>query len=1267
MDNYFSIIIAQLQKSSAVLLILIVCLSGVCASHAQAPLGNNPNFTSIKITAEQSVGEIVGITQDYKGFIWIVGSAGVSRYDGYRFHTYPAEWNPLGESFLSDIYEDSYNDLWISSPIEGVARLDRLTDTFVTYTYEAPGKNTPTQNRYERIYEDDNQELWFVGLGGVTKFDRKHNKLVRFLQNDPIAEEPIHDMVQVQENIYLFATYEGLFLWSKDKKTVKQLLPNGRPDGLPSRIVRTLDKDSKGRIWIGHGTGLSQFIFETESFININLKNTIAGRQGVSVWHMFIDDQDIIWLGTDGNGLGYYDPNTMQSGHYTKSVLPTSLGTTVVRSILKDKLGDLWIGGYPSGLYHYDGSNNFISLYSNFIRDKNDRFKNQTWAFVQDPKGNLWLGMDSLGLVYFDREKITFKQTFDDFDFSDKGFPFSILSLHLDDRDNLWMGSWEQGVSRLNIKTKQYTHYIPAENALKGFPAKSVWNITQTENGDVYFGTMASGLLRYKYSTDQFEQISHDPNNPNSLNDHTVWSILEHKNGDLWLATNKGINIFNPRNQQFQHLVHDPTNPKSLSSDRVMSFLQDSQERVWVATLKGGINLYDPDTNTFSQFKSENGLISDDTKTVVEDNNGLLWISTNKGISSLNPQTREVNNYTSKNWLQHGEFSHGSRFKLQDGTIAFGGAYGFNIITPESVATNQYEPPLYLTELTVLNTPIFARDKNPTIDKDILEAKRITLTHKDSMLSLVFTGLSYRVYSENQYQYKLLGFDSTWNTTRGETKAVYTRLGAGKYQFAVKAANNNNIWGEETVLAEIIVLPAPWLTWWAYCLYILILASLIAWYVAAQKNRIQRAEHLNKKLIELDKLKDDFLANTSHELRTPLNGIIGIAESMQEGVSGHLSRDITQRLSMIVSCSRRLERMINNILDFAKVQKADFSLERECSYVYTLLLDVFTEINSTAKSGQVHLYNRLSKKLPPVYCDIMRTQQIFYNLLSNALKFTEQGSITITAHSDQKFVYVQVQDTGIGISEERRGDLFSSFTQLSDSGVYTKSGIGLSLTMTKYFVELQGGTLTVESTEGEGSTFKVSLPLASSKQLSDYPSLNDEYTARLRQEVFQQAQNHKKRQPNPNKSREMKIPASFPPNYKEDNDHQHILVVDDEAINRMVLREMLLKQGYVVYEASNGHEFVEAINKGYRFDLVLLDIMMPKLSGMEACKQVRELYSPVELPIIFVSAKSQVSDVVECFNNNGNDYLSKPVNREELLARVEAQLKITKRFRSFIA
>lgn len=1267
MDNYLSIIIAQLQKSSVALLILIVFLSGVCACHAQAPLGNNPNFTSVKITAEQSVGEIVGITQDYKGFIWIVGSAGVSRYDGYRFHTYPAEWNPLGESFLSDIYEDSYNELWISSPTEGVARLDRLTDTFITYTYNAAEKNTHVQNRYERIYEDDNRVLWFVGLGGVTQFDRQNNKLVRFLDDTPIAEKVIYDMLQIAPNEYIFATNDGIYKWHKVTSTLQHIPPSDGANRLPSSIVRVLGKDSHGNIWVGHGNGLSQFYPASNTFSNIQIRNDIEGRTGISIWYMFIAPDDTVWLGTDGNGLVYYNPANETYGKYTKNNLSTSLGTTVVRSIYKDNLGDMWIGGYPTGLYHYDKSNNFVSLYSDFIRDPNDVFKNQVWAFVEDKNNNLWLGVDSLGLVYYDRKEAAFRREFEGIDLNDKNIPFSILSLFLDDKNNLWMGSWEQGISRFNLDTKSLTHFNPQTDTNTAFPANSVWEIYQSSNGNIYFGTMSNGLIRFDGKDDKFTQFRSDESNPNSIIDNTVWSILEDNTGKLWLATNEGISLFDPTSNTFKSIVHDPQNPESLASDRVMSFLQDSQNRIWVCTLKGGVNLFDPENNSFTHIQEKDGLISNDVKTIVEDNKGTMWISTNKGVSSYNPATGAIINYTEKNWLQKGEFSHGSSLKLQDGKIAFGGAFGFNIINPDLVSSNLYKPPLHLTELIVLNTPILARTKNPIIEKDILETDKITLNHKDSMISLFFTGLNYRVYQENKYQYKLLGFDKTWHYSRGETKAVYTRLGAGNYQFVVKAANNNDIWGEETILANIVVLPAPWLTWWAFGLYAVIIASLIAWYVAAQKDKIKRAEQLNKKLLELDKLKDDFLANTSHELRTPLNGIIGIAESMQEGVSGQLSRDVSQRLSMIVSCSRRLERMINNILDFAKVQKADFSLERECSYVYTLLMDVFTEVNSTAKSGQVHLYNRLSKKLPPVYCDVMRTQQIFYNLLSNALKFTEHGSVTITAHNDQKFVYVQVQDTGIGISEERRGELFSSFTQLSDSGAYTKSGIGLSLTMTKYFVELQGGTLTVESTEGKGSKFHVSLPLASKKQLSSYPTLNDEYTARLRQEVFQQAQNHKKRLPTPNQSREMKIPASFPPNYKKEKEHQHILVVDDEAINRMVLREMLLKQGYVVYEASNGQEFVEAINKGYRFDLVLLDIMMPKLSGMEACKQVREFYSPVELPIIFVSAKSQASDVVECFNNNGNDYLSKPVNREELLARVEAQLKITKRFRSFIA
>lgn len=1231
-------------------------------TNTSAPLGPTPNFFSIPIKTDESVGEIMGITQDHKGFLWLAGSAGIARYDGYRFHTYPSPINELGDAYINDVYEDSLDGLWIAAADGGVARLNRDTDVFETY--RVPQETS--QQRFEKIYEDQQNNLWFAGSRGVARYDRNQDKLIRYLDTSPLKDEIALDMIQTETDQYLLASRNGIFLWHRQTNELEHFIPDtDQPGSLPNPVVRAFSKDNNGEIWIGHEQGLCRFNRQTKTFESVVIEHAVKERKRVSIWRMFTDKKGILWLGTDGNGVMYFNPESGEFGSYTKNVMPSSLNTTVVRSIYEDNLGDLWIGGYPAGLFHYNQSNNFFSIYSNFIRDQQDIYKNQTWAFVEDHMGNLWLGVDSLGLVYFDRKKHTFKQSYQGFEFSDKGFPYSALSLLLDSKGHLWIGSWAQGVSRFNLKTKEYKHYNPNASGGSPFIGESVWDIMESQNGDIYFATMNNGLVRYRYTDDEFRNVRNSPDNPNSLINNSVWSLLEADDGLIWLATFGGINLYDPKTNQFQLYDNDPDIPKSLSSNRVLSLFEDSQKRIWAGTIGGGLNLFHAENNSFTHIQVFDGLLSNDVQAITEDNQGLLWITTNKGISSLNPKTLDIQNYTDKNWLQNGEFVHNAQLKLQNGDIAFGGINGFNILRPNEVTSNTYVPPVYLTELVVLNTPITATEKNTVIQKDIVEADKIYLSHEDSMVSLTFSALSYRVYDDNQYRYKLVGFDKDWRIIPDNNKAIYTRLDAGKYQFMVMASNNDKVWTKAIHLADIVIKPPPWRTWWAYGIYLSIMLYIVSWYEIAQKIKMKNARELNDKLIELDRLKDSFLANTSHELRTPLNGILGITQALQDGPIGIHSDSTRQSLAMIASCGRRLERLINNLLDFSKSKTGDLSLDLTCVNSGKLVEEILPECQSIIVNDQVTISNTIPTDIAPMFCDATRTKHIIYNLIANGIKFTERGSIKISASVTNTEVSVSVKDTGVGIAKERLSQLYTSFTQLTESGIHTQSGTGLGLAMAKYFVEAQGGQLSVATKLGMGSTFTVTLPRATEQQLAEHPvaQTQEAYPISPVRPLPPPSEDDLPIEKATGDSNARVLTAFYPQSYVKEKNYPRILVVDDEVINRMVLREIILKHNFIVYEAVNGQEVLDTINGGFMCDLILMDIMMPKLSGLEACKAIRKKYSPPELPIIFISAKSQTRDVVECFNINGNDFLSKPVNRDELLSRINAQLQLSKEYR----
>jgi two-component system sensor histidine kinase ChiS len=1256
-------------KLSGLIILAMVHIGWPSYAFASAPrpLGSTPNFSRVDINPAESVGEVLAITQDSKGFIWFAGRSGLARYDGYRLHTYRTRLDDptaLGHNYLTDVFEDSYGELWIATFGGGVARLNRKYDNFHTYRYQdQPGKIN--NQRFDQIYEDVQKNLWIVGSGGVAVYDREGDKFERHLDNSPELTDSILEMVQVTEDEYLFVTEKGIYIWNRSKNALEKHVPeNGNSNNLPLSLTRSSLKDSQGNIWIGHEKGLYRFDPNSRSFESVPLQNAVTGNGGVAVWKIIEDRNGILWIATDGNGLMYYDLKSKTLGHYTKTTSPTSLGAPVVRTVFEDRVGDLWVSTFPTGIYYYDRTNNYFSYYSNFIKNQSDIYANNVWAFSEDVHNNLWLGVDKKGLVYFDRKSNSFSQTYEGFDFSGQGFPNTVLSLLQDSRGNLWAGTWTQGVTRFNLKTKAYTHFNPNISEGKRFTGDSVWSMLESQNGDIYFGTMNQGFTRYNYATDSFQNFRNHLNGNKSPSNNAAWSLREAQDGRIWIGTNGGVNVFDPATELFEFYKNEIGNPKSLSGNIVSYIYEDTKGRIWLCTLGGGLNLFHPEDRTFTHIRAADGLKDDEVHSMVEDNSGILWMGNTSGITAFDPENFTFTTYSDKNWLQNGEFSHGSVLRLNSGELAFGGANGFNIFNPQNISSNDYKPPIYFTELEILNQTIRFDTKIKTINKDIVEANTITLTHDDPMFAISFTALNYRVYADNLYRYKLVGFDKDWHKDSTTNKAIYTHMDPGRYQFVVMASNNNRIWSAQQKSIDIVVLPAPWRTWWAYCIYIGSILSLIAWFLVVQRNKYEHEKHLNAKLMELDKLKDDFMANTSHELRTPINGIIGTVQALQEGSAGAQSEQALNSLDVILACGRRLERLINDILDFSKSKNS--LLQVDCTSVKLALLieDAINECIPTIEQNSLEIHNTITLDLPPAFCDPKRTRQIFFNLIANAIKFTEAGTITISASESEKFISILVTDTGVGIAAENLSQLYKSFTQLTDSGVRTKSGTGLGLALAKYFIDAQGGQLDVESTPGVGSTFKVTLPKATAQQITNASSAPAEpFTGpQIVKHAKPDTRDHTIVQ-SPNAFGPPTLPVFYPNDYSPNQTYNKILVVDDETLNRMILRHILLKECYVVYEAGNGYEVIEALDRGFHCDLILLDIMMPKMSGTEACRRIRTQYSIQELPVIFVSAKSQTRDLVECFELDGNDFVSKPVNRDELISRVHAQLKLQSAYR----
>ena len=1222
-------------------------------------------FGRISVEDGLSQNAVNCICQDSKGFLWFGTQDGLNRYDGYNFIIYkhdPQDQSTLSDNFISDILEDRAGILWIGTQSGGLNRFDRNSGRFIRYTSNSDNSHGLGHNRVNAIYEDQAGILWIGTFSGLNAYDHKNERFTLYT-HDP-----------------------------------------ANPFSLSCNQVTAIYEDRTGVLWIGtEGGGLNRFDRKDGRFVNFVHDAADLHSLGNNYINCIFEDRSgILWCGTEGGGLNGFDKESGQFTRYTyREGDPSSLSNDKVHTIYEDRSGTLWIGTWGGGLNRFDkgrksftryihdtanlhtlSNNTVIAIFEdqsqllwigtmggglNTFNRKSERFavirhdatrsqslsNNMVVAFHEDRSGALWIGTWGGGLDRFDRKKGRFTHFT-----HDPANPNSLShnwvnTIHEDRFGILWVGTIGGGLNALDRERRRFTHYYPS-NDPGSISHDKIITLYEDQAGVLWIGTHGGGLNAYDRKNRRFTHYTHDPLKSDSLSHDSIISIHEDRFGLLWIGTwGGGLNSFDRKSGHFTRYTHDAENFLSLSHNSVTSIYEDRAGELWVGTFDG-LNQLDRKTGEFRVFREKDGLPNNVTLGILEDSRGDLWLSTNKGISRFNPKTGTFKNYDINDGLQGNEFNSGAYYKNQKGEMFFGGANGFNAFLPEQITDDPYIPPIVITDFLISNksVPLQQVNEDSPLVKVIDETRKITLSYEDNLFSFEFAALHFVAPAKNQYAYKLEGWNEDWiETDSRNRRAVYTNLPGGDYVFKVKGSNKDGVWNDEGASIELKILPPPWKTWWAYLLYSLILAGIVLGFLRSQSNKLkkerlmaQKERSVSRQLRQLDKLKDEFLSNTSHELRTPLNGIIGLAESLMDGATGKLPIITVANLSMIASSGKRLASLVNDILDFSRLKDKSLVLQKKPVDMYTLTDVVLTLSRPLTGNKVLELVNAIEPGVPAVEADENRLQQIMYNLVGNAVKFTDSGVIKVSAEIEAEQLLVRVSDTGIGIPEENFERIFESFEQVDGSAGRAYEGTGLGLAVTRKLVELHDGKIWVESTVGKGSTFNFTLPLSREK-----------------------AEKKPKPVSPPALTGTFKVPAELvkkfqqmadAPEKDQDMDHFHILVVDDDAVNRQVLVNFLSLQNYTVTEASSGANALEIIESKRQVDLSLLDIMMPGMSGYEVCKKIRKRFSSHELPVIFLSAKNQASDLAAGFSAGGNDFVTKPVSRAEMLARVRTHLEL---------
>ncbi len=1255
-------------------------------------VNSGPRITFKRISPGQGLlqNTITCILQDQKGFLWFGTEEGLLKYDGYNFTVYKnTSENPhsLSHDSVQKIYEDRSGILWIGTRGGGLNKFNRETEQFFHYQHNETDSYSLSHNNVYSIYEDRSGVLW-IGTdgGGLNRFVRETEQFLHYRHDD-------NDSRGLSSN-FIRTIFEDRFgkLWigtlggglnrfdRKTREFIHYYYDPNNPHSLSHNAVWAIHEDSLGALWIGtYGGGLNRFDRATERFFHYRPDpNDPHSLSHSRVRTIYEDRSGVIWIGTDGGGLNRFDTRSSQgeaeqfSRYQVDPVDPHSLSHNIVSSIYEDQAGILWIGTEGGGIGKFTRKAEQFLHYQIDSKNPDVQVSNVVLSLYEDRLGVLWIGTYGGGLHKYDRET---KQLTHYRSNPNNLYSLSsdvVFSIYEDRLGDLWIGTRNGGLNRFDRVTERFFYYQNDPKDPYSLSSNRVRVIYEDRVGTLWIGTEGGGLDRFDRVAERFFHYQYDLSDLHSLSHNDVWSIYEDHLGVLWIGTDGGLNKFDRKTGHFFRYQADPFNPQSLSSNNIRSIHEDQSGVLWIGTRGGGLNKFDRSNKLFTHYGEQNRLPSNVIYGILEDTQGNLWLSTNKyGLSMFDPRTETCENFDVSDGLQSNTFTIGAYHKSLSGEMFFGGINGFNAFYPDNIRRNPHIPSIVITDFQLFNTSVEIRSDSP-LQKAITEAEEITLSYKDNVLSFEFAALDYTLPEKNQYAYMMEGVDKDWVYSGTRRFVTYTHLDPGEYVFRVKGSNNDGVWNEGGTSIKIIITPPFWQIWWfrVFIAVLVIGGTLSSFYFRFRAIKVQKRqleiqvdkrtndlkkanEQLRQEIAEREQMeialqhakeaaesanraKSEFLANMSHELRTPLNAILGYAQIFSR--DKRLTERQKDAVDIVQRSGEHLLSMINDILDLSKIEARKIQLEPTALYLPGFLESIADMVRVRADQKGISFISEIACNIPMViYGDEKRLRQILLNLLSNAVKFTETGEVIFRAEvcssqfsekerSDKSLttnIRFEVEDTGPGISPENVENIFQPFQQVGGRR-FQVQGTGLGLAISQSLARMMDSELYVKSTPGQGSTFWFDV---------GFPEVVGEDIIPVKAGTEQR-----------------KI-VGFR------GDKRKILIADDNYENRVVLKDILLMVGFEVIEAVDGRDALDKA-KTCHPDLILMDLMMPVMDGFEATRQIYKIPELNDVIVIGVSASvfsetREMSLAAGCY-----DFLTKPVDVEKLLERLQVHLKL---------
>jgi signal transduction histidine kinase/ligand-binding sensor domain-containing protein/DNA-binding response OmpR family regulator len=1236
------------------------------------------------------------ITQDSNGFIWIYTRAGLCRYDGYNVKVY--QYDPADSTTISDIYikstitVDTNGFIWVGST-NGVNKFNPITETFTRY-YKDPDNSHTIRGNLNRITYLDRQGVVWIGTDnqGLNRYNAETDNFDTFLPSPDFSlSNGIRGIYDDSSGILWVGTGNGLYQF--DRKTgefilIKQLMKKG--EKIANRFT-TITEDNEGNIWYCADRiyKYDKSTKELTLFTGFSVEGT--GSPNPMYMNILLDkhaENQTLWIARDG--LYKYD---LSAGKLTTIFNdPSDLKTYVGRNprgFYMDPSGLIWIAT-TSGISILDPRSGQIKSHS----DVAEKFQLDVVSFLKDSQGHFWIGGDN-GLVHYDQNMRLihwYKPTKE----NKNSFNGTVRDILEDGENNIWIVCFGDGVYLLDRGKNEFLRCQLLKYG-KDIRPDNLYDIYEDAQGTLWVGS--DGLFKKAKGTPEPTSFSLDISNWRTrYTTHT--RITEDQSGNLWISSIAGAVMRQPQSDRgtdkFIEYTHDPADPTSLSNSHCWTVYADDLGEVWVGT-NHGLNRYVPEKDCFERFlvDAEPGVsyIYD----IKRDRNGCLWMVTEKGLISFDPSTTDKSTNAKnqiKQYLPFNQVYRSRMYKDHAGKIfvgsRLGSGNGYFSYHPDDITKNSNIPPIVITSFTVRNRAL-------ELDTAITLKQDITLSYNENYFSFEFAALDYTKPEQNQYAFMLEGLDEDWIYSGNRRFATYTKVPPGDYVFRVKGSNNDGYWNETGASVAITVLPPPWKTWWAYAGYATILIGLIVLWRIYDLRRIRLRQQLElehveaHKLKELDTMKSRFFANISHEFRTPLTLILG---PLQKLLARHGDEESTREINIAQKNALRLQQLIDQLLTLSRIEAGKLKLQVKEENLVRLVNGYFQSFESLAKQKNIRLEFHADQEEILAYVDQDKMEKVLYNLLSNAFKFTPEGGRVAVTVGGQRSAFISITDTGPGISPAHLPHIFDRFYQADDSDARFQEGTGIGLALAKELVELHHGEIRVESELGKGTAFFVLLPLGSGQLreeekrgrgedwriggledwriggLEDWRigGLEDWRIGGLEdwrigglEEGLEEFETWNLEHETRNSKHETRNTKHETRNTKHETHSPLLLIVEDNRDLRYYIRGFL-EDSYSIIECGDGKAGFEKALETIP-DLVISDVMMPVMDGYELCTKLKTDERTSHIPVILLTARAAVEDKLQGLETGADDYVAKPFNPEELLARIRNLIQQRKALR----